>query len=140
MATTSIEQHPDIVALRHKYEEANETVPAHVITGAVLIAGLYLAISPWVVGFQSLTPLTVTNVMTGLVMVGLAFGLAAAYERFHGLAWVIPVLGIWTLIAPWVVRGGVNTTPAVTNNVIVGIVAILLGACAVLMGRMRMRR
>jgi hypothetical protein len=132
--------HPDLAELRAKYELAAETPTARAVDGLTFLTGLYLAISPWVVGFQSLTPLTVTNVMTGLVMVGLAFGLAAAYERFHGLAWVIPVLGIWTLIAPWVVRGGVNTTPAVTNNVIVGIVAILLGACAVLMGRMRMRR
>lgn len=140
--TTSIERHPDIMALRNRYEQANETWTAHIITGLVLVTGLYLAISPWVVGFQALTPLAISNVVTGLIVVGLAFGLAAAYERFHGLSWVIPVLGVWALVSPWVIRGGVNTTPAVANNITTGVICVLLGAGVMFLsaratGRMR---
>jgi uncharacterized membrane protein len=140
MTTRSIERHPDILALRNKYEQANETWAAHAITGAVLMTGLYLAVSAWVVGFQALTPLAVTNVLTGLVIVGLAFGLAAAYERFHGVAWVIPALGVWTFIAPWVIRGGVDTTPAVSNNITVGTICALLGAAAIYLSARYVRR
>jgi hypothetical protein len=132
-STLNIERHPDIVALRQRYEQANETWTAHIITGLVLLSGLYLAISPWVVGFSALTPLAVSNLATGAVLVGLAAGMSAAYERWHGIAWVIPVLGAWAFVAPWVIRGGVNTTPAVANNVTVGAITFLLGCAALFM-------
>jgi hypothetical protein len=140
MATTGIERHPDIVALRMKYEQANETNLAHIVHGFALIAGLYLAISPWVVGFHMLTPLAVVNMLTGLVLVALAFGLAMAYGRLHGLTWVFPLIGAWTFVAPWVVRGGVNTTPAVANNVTIGLVCIVLGLATLFIGIRQPRR
>jgi len=139
-STVSIERHPDIVALRQKYEQANETWTAHIVTGLLLLSGLYLAISPWVVGFQSLTPLAISNIATGAVLVALACGLTAAYERWHGVTWVIPALGIWALVAPWVIRGGVNTTPAVASNVSVGAATVVLGAAALYIGARRIRR
>lgn len=139
-STTSIEQHPDILALRMKYEQAGETNMAHIMTGLGLMAGLYLAISAWVVGFQALTPLAITNVLTGLVLVALAFGTGSAYGRLHGLAWVIPFLGAWTFVAPWVIRGGVDTTPAVVNNVTMGAVIFLLGMATLLVGTSRFRK
>jgi SPW repeat len=140
MAAVSIERHPDIVALRQKYEQANETWTAHITTGLILLSGLYLAISPWVVGFQSLTPLAVSNFATGAVLVALACGLTAAYERWHGVTWVIPVLGAWAFVAPWVIRGGVNTTPAVASNITVGVVTVVLGAATLYLGARRVGR
>ena len=139
-STTSMARHPDIVDLRMKYEQANETSVAHIVNGLGLMAGLYLAISPWVVGFQALTPLAVSNVLTGLVLVALVFGLATAYGRLHGLAWVIPFLGAWTFVAPWVIRGGVDTTPAVANNVTVGAVCFTLGVILLAVGSLRLER
>jgi len=139
-STTDLERHPDIVALRMKYEQANETGTAHIVNGLALMAGLYLAISPWVVGFQTLTPLVITNVLTGLVLVALALGLSAAFGRLHGVAWVIPFLGAWTFVAPWVIRGGVNTTPAVANNITIGAVCFVLGLATLLVGAQRANR
>jgi hypothetical protein len=139
-STTSMARHPDILDLRMKYEQANETGVAHIINGLGLMAGLYLAISPWVVGFQALTPLAVSNVLTGLVLVALVFGLATAYGRLHGLAWVIPFLGAWTFVAPWVIRGGVDTTPAVANNVTVGAVCFTLGVILLAVASLRLER
>ena len=130
----TIERHPDIVGLRMRYEQANETRVAHIINGLGLMAGLYLAISPWVVGFQTLTPLTINNLLTGLVVGALAFGMASAYGRLHGMAWVIPFLGAWTFVAPWVIRGGVNTTPAVANNVTIGAVCFVIGLAIMYVG------
>ena len=136
-STTSIDRHPDIVAMRMKYDQASETSAAHIVNGLALLAGLFLAISPWVVGFQALAPLAVTNLLTGLVLVAIAFGLATAFGRLHGLAWVVPVVGAWTAIAPWVVRGGVDTDPAIVTNVTVGVICFLLGAATLLVGRRR---
>lgn len=135
--TMGIEQHPDIVALRSRYEQAAENWVSHIVTGLVLLTGLYLALSPWVVGFQTLTPLAITNFMTGTVMMVLAFGLSAAYGRWHGLAWVLPVLGAWTFVAPWVIRADVNTTPAVTNNVAVGAIFTALGLASLYLSTAR---
>ncbi len=141
MATTTIERHPDIVALRMKYEQANETYLAHIVNGFALMAGLYLAISPWVIGFQALTPLAIVNVLTGLVLIALAFGLAAAYGRLHGLTWVLPVIGAWTFVAPWVIRGGeFNTTPAVANNVTLGAICFVLGLASLFIAIRRTSR
>jgi uncharacterized membrane protein len=140
MATPTIERHPDIVALRMKYEQANETYLAHIVNGFALMAGLYLAISPWVVGFQALTPLAIVNLLTGLALVALAFGLGAAYGRLHGLTWVIPFIGAWTFVTPWVIRGGVNTTPAVASNVAVGAVCVVLGLASLFLGVRQLRR
>ena len=68
----------------------------------------------------------------------LAFGMACAYGRLHGLAWTIPVLGAWTVAAPWVIRGGeFNTTPAVANNVTIGAILIVLGLATVAVGLRR---
>jgi len=33
----------------------------------------------------------------------LALGFAAAFERTHGIAWVTPVIALWTIVAPWAV-------------------------------------
>jgi hypothetical protein len=137
---TSIDRHPDIVALRMKYEQANETGVAHIINGLGVMAGLFLAISAWVVGFQALTPLAITNLLTGLVLVALALGLATAYGRLHGLAWVIPFLGLWTAAAPWVIRGGVDTTPAIATNVSVGAACFLLGIATMYVGSRSLKR
>ncbi len=140
-STVSMERQPDIVALRQRYEQANETWAAHIITGLVLLSGLYLAISPFVVGFARLLPVTMSNLGTGIVLAALSFGVSASYERWHGLTWVIPVLGAWTFVSQWVIRGGTfNTTPVVTNNIIVGAVTFVLGLATLYLGARLMRR
>jgi hypothetical protein len=140
-STTRIEEHPDIVALRMRYEQANETWVAHIVGGLGVMAALYLAISPFVVGFQALVPLVVSNVLTGITLLALTFGMSSAYGKLHGLAWTIPALGLWTAVAPWVIRGGdFNTTPAVSNNVTVGTICFLLGLATLTIGLRRARR
>lgn len=47
---------------------------------------------------------------------------------------VAPVLGVWTVIAPWVVNGGVATTATIVSNVVVGLIAVLLGLGAMSLG------
>jgi hypothetical protein len=139
---TSIEQHPDIAALRMRYERAGETLTAHVVDGLSLLAGLYLAASPWVLGFHTTLPgLTMSNFVTGLVFVALAFGLASAHGRLHGVAWVAPAIGVWTVVAPWAIRGeAANITTTIVSNVIVGGLCLLLGLAAVALGMQRMLR
>lgn len=70
----------------------------------------------------------------------LAVGFASAYGRTHGVAWVAPLIGKWTIVSPWVVRGNVATTSAIWNNVVTGAVAAVCGAAAATFGVTMARR
>jgi hypothetical protein len=134
-----MEGHPDILELRARYDRAAETMSAHTVDGLTFMSGLYLAISPWVVGFNGRTTLTVNNLLTGIAVVLLALGLASAYGRTHGVAWVTPLIGVWTLIAPWVVSGNTATTSTILNNVITGAAIVVFGLAATAMGMLPRR-
>jgi hypothetical protein len=129
-----MEQHPDIVELRARYELAAATPLAQFADGLIFLTGLYLAISPWVVGFNaSLPSIAVNDLITGVALALIGAGLASAYGRTHGIAWVAPVVGIWTIITPWVIRGGVAataTTGTIASNVATGAVAVAVGLAA----------
>ncbi|MEV7011037.1 SPW repeat protein [Streptosporangium sp. NPDC051022] len=128
MADQAMRLHPDIAELRAKYELASEAPTAKVIAGLAFLSGLYLAISPWVVGFNNRFPtLTGNNLITGIALAVLALGFASAYGRTHGIVWVAPLIGVWTIIAPWVVSGGVATASTIWSNVVVGAIILLLG-------------
>jgi SPW repeat len=134
----ALEQHPDIVEMRARYERIAETPTAQLVEGLTLLAGLYLAISPWVVGFGpaggNLNPV---NLICGLAVTTLALGYAAVYGRTHGLSWVTPVLGAWSIIAPWVVLDN-PANSVIANNVIAGAVILVLGLLTTVMGVRRM--
>ncbi|MCF6521951.1 SPW repeat protein [Streptomyces sp. JJ36] len=125
--TTGIDQHPDLVAMRARYEEAASTPVAQVIEGLTFLAGVYLAISPWVVGFNGSTRLTASNLIVGIAFALLAVGFGSAYERTHRLGWTAPLLGVWIIISQWVIVGAPDRAAVVLNNVIAGGVAALCG-------------
>ncbi|MEV5436500.1 SPW repeat protein [Streptomyces sp. NPDC052682] len=137
MATTphsSIETHPDILDMRARHEMAERaaTTPrAQAVETLAFLTGLYLAASPWIVGFDNLRPLAVNNLIVGIAYALLmSGGFGRAYERTHSMAWAACALGAWTIVAPWVIAGDMSTTRSVTNNIIVGALALLLGLVA----------
>jgi SPW repeat len=124
-------KHPDIMELRARYEQAAATPLAQLADGLVFLTGLYLAISPWVVGFAGLRSMAANDLITGVALALVGAGLASAYGRTHGMAWVAPIVGIWTIITPWVIRGGVAATAGtIANNVATGAVAVVVGLAA----------
>ena len=137
MATSSrssMETHPDILDMRKRHEmaeRASTTPRGQAIETLALLTGLYLAASPWIAGFNGLTTLAVNNLILGIAYALLmSGGFGRAYERTHGMAWACCALGLWTIISPWAVAGDVSTTRSVVNNVIVGVIALLLGLAA----------
>ncbi|MFD7558515.1 MULTISPECIES: SPW repeat protein [unclassified Streptomyces] len=132
----SIEHHPDLAEMRSRFERVTSTPAAQAVEALALITGLYLAASPWIAGFSILTPLAVNNLIAGLAFCLCMGGLGSAYERTHAMAWTAVVLGAWTIIAPWAIRGDMAFTRTIVNNVIVGGVALCLGlAMAGMAGR-----
>ncbi|MBX6387341.1 MAG: SPW repeat protein [Microbispora sp.] len=137
---TGLERHPDVTELRQTYDRAGSTAPAQVLEGLSFLAGLYLALSPWIVGFFGLRSMTVNNLITGLVVSGLALGLASAFGRTYGVGWLLPLLGVWAIVSPFVLRAGREATATtIWNNVAIGIVILALGAAALAMAQMYRR-
>jgi hypothetical protein len=136
-----METHPDIVAMRNRHEmaeRATSTPAAQGIEALAFLTGVYLAVSPWIVGFSNLTALAVNNLIVGIAYALLmSGGFGRAYERTHSMAWAACALGVWTIIAPWVISGDVSTTRTVVNNVIVGALGLLLGLAASAVARER---
>jgi hypothetical protein len=125
---SDLEGHPDIVELRARYDQVAETPTARITDGALVLAGVYLAISPWVVGFSPAErDLAVNNLVCGIAVAVLAAGFATAYGRTHGLAWLPVALGVWTFVAPWVIQGTHVSGGAVANNIVIGLITIALG-------------
>jgi hypothetical protein len=132
----SIEHHPDLAEMRSRFERVTSTPAAQAVEALALITGLYLAASPWIAGFSALSPLAINNLITGLAFCLCMGGLGSAYERTHAMAWTAVALGAWTIVAPWVIAGEMDTTRTVVNNVITGAVALCLGlAMAAMAGR-----
>ena len=142
-STAQIDSHPDLMALRGQYAEASAKPMAGLIEGLCMLAGLYLAISPWVVGFDNFASLRVSNLITGIALAVLAMGFGSVLERTVGLGWVAIAIGAWAIVAPWVVAGSADTTKTITNNAITGGVACLLGLATMglgFMGRSKAKR
>lgn len=133
----SMAEHPDITALRDRYDRAAETRIAQGVVGLTLMAGLYVAMSPWIVGFAGQSALMVNDLIAGLAVAMLALGFGSAFGRTHQLAWVTPLLGVWVIITPWVVAGVAISTGLVLSNVIAGVVTCLLGLGVMGAGLMR---
>lgn len=129
-----IEEHPDLAKLRNRYEAAAEKPAARALDGLTMLSGLYLALSPWILGFARFAgsaDLRVNNLITGIAVAVMAMGLATAYGRTHGTGWAVPLLGVWTIIAPWVVSGPAPKGGTIISNVVVGALIFLLGAGAI---------
>ncbi|GAA5058686.1 hypothetical protein HNP84_005462 [Thermocatellispora tengchongensis] len=136
---TPIRQHPDLVEMRERYDIAAANPAVQVADGLTLLSGVYLALSPWIVGFTERGALTVNNLIVGIAVALLALGFSSAFGRTYGIAWVAPLLGLWTIFAPWIIRGDQATTATIWNNVIVGIIITVLGLAALGAGMMRRR-
>jgi hypothetical protein len=141
-AMTGMDKHPDVMELRARYERAAATPLAQFADGLVFLTGLYLAISPWVVGFAGMRGIAVNDLITGVALALVGAGRASAYGRTHGMAWVAPIVGIWTIITPWVIHGGIAsgvTTGTIASNVAVGAVAVAAGLAAMSVGTLPRR-
>ncbi len=132
-----IEEHPDIASLRGRYESLGETRRVQTAAAGAVVAGLFIALSPWIAGFSGQSALAINNLVVGLAATLLALGFAATYRTMHGLSWVLPVLGVWVIISPWVVSGTDATTAVVLCNVIGGGVMTILGLAVLGIAMMR---
>jgi hypothetical protein len=126
--------HPDLVEMRERFERVSTTGQAVAIDGLVLLAGTWLAISPWVIGFNATAPrVTVNNLILGLAVAVLGLGLTMTPARMYRLSWAMVALGVWEVISQWVIQRSASSVGIVVNNVVTGGITALLGLGAVVL-------
>ncbi|MGW4528655.1 SPW repeat protein [Amycolatopsis sp. NPDC004378] len=113
----------------HSTPAGQRTAVIGVAAGLVLLAGLYLVLAPWIAGFGGAGVLALSNTVVGLVLVALAIARAAT-RRIRLLGWVVPVLGAWAAVSPWLLRTAGETQPstaALVGNVVAGVLVAVAG-------------
>jgi hypothetical protein len=91
-----------------------------------LVLGIWLFLSPWLLGFYSSLPRDSWN----FFVVGIAFIVFAAFAlnlRTLWEEWVNLALGVWMIISPWALSYSAYATArddAIVVGVIVGLLAI----------------
>lgn len=131
---SSIDHHPDLLALRARYERVAESMSAHFTFGLTLLTGLYVAVSPWIVGFSATRSLGTSDLIVGIAVAFLAYGFATALDRAHGMTWTLPVLGVWVIVSPWILQGFTPTAGMIWSNVVAGALLTFLGLNATYFG------
>lgn len=131
-ARGTIAEHPDALEMRERYYRVLGGQDVALVDAPVFLAGLYAAISPWVVPFSGTQPqLTIHNLIVGIAIGLLALGFTTAPERMYGLSWAISAIGAWLVISTWVV-GNAPDAGVQVSQIATGAVVFLLGlACAV---------
>ncbi|WP_236243481.1 SPW repeat protein [Streptomyces sp. CC228A] len=124
--------HPELAEMRARLERTASSGGAVAAEGLLMLAGVYAAISPWVVHFSGTEPnLTLNNLIVGIAVAVLALGLAAAPDRLFRLAWAAVPLGIWLIISPWTATATHSADAGmIWNNVVTGAVVCLVGLAA----------
>ncbi len=96
---------------------------------ANLILGLWLLISPWVLGFADVRNALLNHIVVGALIALLALWRALDPEDEGRVwaSWIMAVLGLWALISPWVFAYS-TVTNRMLNDVIVGVLVAVLAA------------
>lgn len=95
--------------------------------GGQIVIGLALALTPWLFGFTAETAAAWTAWLTGAVM-ALA-GVAALFGHGFAAAWVNLVVGVWAVVAPWLV-GFAALAAAMWSHVAAGVLVAIAAAVA----------
>lgn len=92
--------------------------------GAILLLGVWLFVSPWVMGYPSDSPPALNAYIAGAIIAALA-----AFDLYKTYIWAVLlniVVGAWVAVSPWLVD--VVTDRAMsTSMLVVGLATIVLG-------------
>jgi len=94
-------------------------------SGLNVVAGIWLILAPFILGYANLVPAFWNDVVVGILLVVLAGIRVANPNQYVGLSWTNLGLGIWLILAPFILDYAVYATP-MWNDIMVGIVAACL--------------
>ena len=92
-------------------------------SGINILVGIWLILAPFILAYTGLQVAMwndiILGVLVGVIALIRTFGTAQA-----GTSWINVLLGIWLIIAPFVLNYGDNATPR-WNDVILGILIVI---------------
>ncbi|MGV8083794.1 MAG: SPW repeat protein [Coriobacteriia bacterium] len=92
-----------------------------------VLAGIWLVIAPFILGFTSSASAMWNSIAVGAVVVVLAAIRAFNPDEREGISWVNVVLGLWMVVSPYVLNY-TNVSSAQTNALITGVIILALAA------------
>lgn len=123
--------HPDASEMAARYERVLGGRDVVLVDGPVFLVGLYCAVSPWIVHYALAQPaLMAHNLIVGIAIALLAVGFTTTPARMYGLSGAMCAIGVWMVIAPWIVGRGADAG-VIWNNIVIGALTFLLGALCV---------
>jgi SPW repeat len=90
---------------------------------ANLILGAVLLFSPWIFGFDA-GKASENATIAGIAIAVLAIAALAAFAVWE--EWLNLIVGLWTLVSPWIL--GFQGTTAMTVHVVIGAAVAILAA------------
>jgi hypothetical protein len=89
-------------------------------SGLNVVAGIGLILAPFVLGYTEIRNALWNDVIVGLIVVAIATYRVAYPLRNAELSWVNALLGLWLIVAPFILNYDIFLTP-LWNDVILGI-------------------
>lgn len=99
-----------------------------------VVLGLCLVFAPWALGFTSEMAATRNAWIVGAAIALIALGALFAFREWE--EWVNLALGVWAILAPWLL-GFATVAAALYAHVIIGLIAGVLAALDLWMIRNR---
>ncbi|MFG2226661.1 SPW repeat protein [Streptomyces sp. NPDC048644] len=123
--------HPDVSEMQARYERVLGGRDVALVDGPVFLVGLFCAVSPWIVHYTNSQPALAThNLIMGIAIGLLALGFTVMPARMYGLSGAMCAMGVWMIIAPWIV-GSSPDMGVILTNVVIGGLTFLLGLVCV---------
>ena len=108
---------PAAISAEYLVPPTRRSISAQVTAMLAIVTGLWVAISPWFLSFQS--PMarnsTVNDLIIGLAVVALGLFAIAGVRGFMGLQMGSLLLGIWLIISPFILAAKFTINPPCTG-------------------------
>lgn len=105
-------------------------------SGTNLATGIWLIAAPFIPGYSAVTAALWNDILIGLAVAGLAWTRMAKPLEREGSGWTNAILGVWLLAAPFAL-GYTATTAAMSNDIVIGLVVVILGVWSAVASRGR---
>lgn len=105
---------------------------AKTLNWLIALTGAWEIVSPFILGYSFINFALWNAVIVGvlLLVLGIWADLSVNVQTSRGLDWIVAILGAWLIVSPFVLAYSVISNTAMTNAVIVGVVALMLGIWA----------
>jgi hypothetical protein len=106
------------------------------VSGLNIVLGIWVIISPFVLAFTQYPVAMWNNIAVGCAVTLCALVRTSSTRNQNGWSWLNVLLGAWLLISSFVL-GFATLTVAMWNNIIIGVLTIIIAASTLAVARPR---